>query len=155
MLTDNIESLTSAQMTLAIREAKLALKKPDDDDSDEEKLTNRRLLRRVGTVAGLAEWQLLLDEEAEGILQAALDPLTKPRPSADEFGHQQHDPRTASQRRADALVEILGRSAATDDSDLPTSGAAKIQGPFPAWPALPTSPRWSSAHPRPGWTSAG
>lgn len=127
LLTDNIESLTSAQMTLAIREAKLALKKPDDDDSDEEKLTNRRLLRRVGTVAGLAEWQLLLDEEAEGILQAALDPLTKPRPSADEFGHQQHDPRTASQRRADALVEILGRSAATDDSDLPTSGAAKIQ----------------------------
>lgn len=127
VLTDNIENLTSSQVALAIRKAKAALKKPDDDDDDEHKVANRRLFRRVGTVAGLAEWQLLLDEEGEGVLLAALDPLTKPRPSVDSFGHQQFDPRSASQRRADALLEILTRAAATDDSDLPTSGAAKIQ----------------------------
>lgn len=127
LLTDHIQDLNHAEVARVVKKARKALKPPPEDDNDADKLVNKRLFRRVGTVAGLAEWQLLLDEEGEGILQAALDPLTKPRPSADRFGHQQHDPRTASQRRADALVEILTRAGVTDECDLPTSGAARIQ----------------------------
>lgn len=126
-LTDHVESHGTRSLSLAAKKAKAMLKPPPDDDEDEAKQAGKRLLRRTGTTAGLSEWQLLLDEEAEAILQAALDPLTKPRPAADKYGLQRTDPRTASQRRGDALVEILTRAAATDASDAPTCGAGRIQ----------------------------
>lgn len=126
LLTDHIDQLTTRELGVAIKKAKVSLKKPDDDDEAAEKEASRRLFRRLGTVAGLSEWQLLLDDEGEALLEAALDPLTAPRPSGDEHGADQLDPRTASQRRADALVEILTRAGCTDDADAPTSGAGQI-----------------------------
>ncbi|WP_162802169.1 HNH endonuclease signature motif containing protein [Ornithinimicrobium murale] len=126
-LTDHVESLGTRSLSTAVKRAKAVLKPAPDDDEAEAKQAGKRLLRRTGTTAGLAEWQLLLDEEAEAILQAALDPLTKPRPAADQHGLQRTDTRTASQRRGDALVEILTRAAATDASDAPTCGAGRIQ----------------------------
>lgn len=126
-LTDHVETFGTRELHEACKRARVVLKPAPDDDEDEAKLAGKRLLRRVGHVAGLAEWQLLLDEEAEAILEAALDPLTTPRPSADRHGLQSTDPRTASQRRGDALVEILTRAASTDDSDAPTSGAGRVQ----------------------------
>jgi len=127
ILTDNVQDLSPHHLGMAISKARGQLKPPPEDDKDAEQQCSRRLFRRVGTVAGLAEWQLLLDAEGEATLQAALDPLTKPRPGADEHGLRQLDPRTASQRRADALVEILTRAGQTDDSDHPTSGAGRVQ----------------------------
>lgn len=127
LFTDNVEQLSTRDLKRAISAARSELKPPPEDDKDAEKEASRRLFRRVGTVAGLAEWQLLLDEEGEAVLTAALDPLTKPRPDADEHGLRQSDPRTASQRRADALVEILARAGQVDDSDTPGCGAGRIQ----------------------------
>ena len=127
LFTDHVEQLGPRELGLAIKEARTHLKKPPEDETDAQKKASRRLFRRIGTLAGLAEWQLLLDDEAEAVLHAALDPLTRPRPSADEHGLRQLDPRTASQRRADALVEILTRAGAIDDADAPTSGAGRIQ----------------------------
>lgn len=126
-LTDHVESHSTRSLRLAVKKAKSVLKPPPDDDEDEARQAAKRLLRRTGTTAGLSEWQLLLDEEAEAILEAALDPLTKPRPAADKYGLQRTDPRTASQRRGDALVEILTRAASIDGSDAPTCGAGRIQ----------------------------
>lgn len=126
LLTDNINDLSTRHLGLAIQKARLSLKKPDDDDDEAEKEATRRLFRRIGKVAGLAEWQLLLDAEAEAVLEAALDPLSAPRPGGDEHGATRLDPRTAAQRRADALVEILTRAGCTDDADAPTSGAGQI-----------------------------
>ncbi|WP_161958593.1 HNH endonuclease signature motif containing protein [Ornithinimicrobium cavernae] len=126
-LTDHVESFGTQALSLAVKKAKAVLKPPPDDDEDEARQAGKRLLRRIGTTAGLAEWQLLLDEEAEAVLEAALDPLTVPRPGADQHGLQRTDPRTASQRRGDALVEILTRAAATDGSDAPGCGAGRIQ----------------------------
>lgn len=127
ILTDHVEQLSTRDLNKAISKARGELKPPPEDDKDAEKEVSRRLFRRIGTVAGLGEWQLLLDDEAEAILTAALDPLTKPRPDADEHGIRQTDSRTASQRRADALVEILIRAGQVDDSDIPGCGAGRIQ----------------------------
>lgn len=54
--------------------------------------------------------RLRLDAEAAAILKTALDPLAKPRPD--------NDRRTASTRRADALVDLAARYL--DDGRLPT-----------------------------------
>lgn len=126
VMTDVVETTSLRELAKIGTEAKERLVEPGDDDKSDEEQSRRRLLRRVGHVAGLFEWQLLLDEEAEAIMMAALDPLSKPRPGADEHGIQQLDPRTASTRRADALLEIIGRGVASPEGTTQTD-RAKIQ----------------------------
>ena len=126
VMTDIVETTGLRGLGQIGTEAKKRLIEPDDDDKDADKQGTRRLLRRVGTVAGLAEWQLLLDDEAEAILLAALDPLSTPRPGADEHGTHRLDHRTASTRRADALLEIVGRAVAAPEGTTVTE-KAKIQ----------------------------
>lgn len=126
LMTDLVDSTGVTQLTKVASAAKEQLVEPDDDEDNDNAQSARRLLRKIGTVAGLTEWQLLLDAEAEAILEAALDPLSRPRPGADEHGVQQLDPRTASQRRADALVEIIGRGVAAPEG-VPVTEKAKIQ----------------------------
>jgi hypothetical protein len=125
VMTDHVETLGLRELGAAVSRAKDLLVEPGDDDTHDEEQGRRRLLRRVGTVAGLAEWQLLLDAEGEAVLQAALDPLSKPRPGANEHGDLQFDPRTAATRRADALLEIIGRGVAAPEGT-PHSDKAKI-----------------------------
>jgi hypothetical protein len=60
-----------------------------------------------------------LDAEGAGWLLAALDPLAVPRPSAADGP----DPRSAAQRRADALTEVARLAAAADG--MPTTGGAR------------------------------
>jgi hypothetical protein len=66
----------------------------------------------------LAGW---LDREAAEIVRAALSPLAAPRPATDT----EIDLRTASQRDADALVELAHR--ALEAGDLPTEGGERPQ----------------------------
>jgi len=58
----------------------------------------------------------LLDTEAAATVTAAIDPLSRPRPD---------DPRTAAQRRADALLDVCQRVLV--DSELPDSGGDRPQ----------------------------
>ncbi|QDO89011.1 DUF222 domain-containing protein [Ornithinimicrobium ciconiae] len=126
VMTDVVETTGLRDLAKVGTEAKERLLEPDPDDKAEDEKSRCRRLRRVGTIAGLAEWQLILDDEAEAILLAALDPLSKPRPSADEHGTHQHDPRTTATRRADALLEIIGRGVAAPEGTTVTD-KAKIQ----------------------------
>jgi len=126
LMTDVVETTGVAELTKIASRAKEQLVEPDDDQDEDEQQASRRLLRKTGTVAGLTEWQLLLDAEGEAILEAALDPLSAPKPGADEHGVHRLDPRTAAQRRADALVEIIGRGVAAGEG-VPTTEKAKIQ----------------------------
>lgn len=126
LMTDVVETTGLPQLSKIASKAKEQLVEPDDDEARDNAQAARRLLRKTGSVAGLTEWQLLLDAEGEAILEAALDPLSKPQPGADEHGVRQLDPRTASQRRADALLEIIGRGVAAPEG-LPVTEKAKIQ----------------------------
>jgi hypothetical protein len=81
-----------------------------------------RSLRRVGSCAGHVDFLLRLDPEGAAILEAAIDPLARPRPDLDWSGLQvaraadhgapsgESDPRSPATRRADALLELVGRA---------------------------------------------
>lgn len=126
LMTDCVETTGLSALSRVASEAKDELTEPDDDEKQDHEKSTRRLLRRIGTVAGLAEWQLLLDDEGQAILEAALDPLSAPRPGGDEHGAHLFDPRTAATRRADALLEIIGRGVAAPEGTTVTE-KAKIQ----------------------------
>jgi hypothetical protein len=74
-----------------------------------------RVLRRLHlspSAGGRVRVSGWLDTESAAHVSAALDPLSKPLP-----GHDGPDPRSAGQRRADALVEVCRHAAkAPDDS---------------------------------------
>ena len=56
---------------------------------------------------GIAEYRLVLDEEGKAVLEAALGPLSAPRPVEGE-----RDLRSSDQRRGQALVELVRRAVA-------------------------------------------
>ncbi len=123
LMTAQVETTSLAGMTQVASRVREELVEPDEDEDEDNTKAARRLLRKVGTVAGLTEWQLLLDAEGQAILTAALDPLSAPRPGADEHGVHQLDHRTASTRRADALLEIIGRGVAAPEGTVQTEKA--------------------------------
>jgi hypothetical protein len=91
-----------------------------DGPRPKDPVQTRRWLRfgdRDGGVE-LAGW---LDREAAEIVRSALSPLAAPRPSTDT----EVDLREASQRDADALVELAQR--ALTEGELPTEGGERPQ----------------------------
>jgi hypothetical protein len=68
-------------------------------------------------LGGMVAVNGLLDPEAGQMLVAALEPLARPQDS--------QDPRSASQRRADALVELARRNL--EGGQLPQSGGVRPQ----------------------------
>jgi hypothetical protein len=69
-------------------------------------------LRKVGTSAEMTEYRLRLDGEGAAIIDAAIDPLARPRPDLGWSAETDTDPRAADTRRADALLELVGRAVA-------------------------------------------
>ena len=72
------------------------------------------------TGIGVFEYRLSLDTEGKAVLEAALGPLSAPRPVDGE-----RDLRSFDQRRGDALVELLRRAVAAGDS-APTTQKAQL-----------------------------
>lgn len=90
-----------------------------------------------------------LDPEAAALLRTALDPLAAPRPAVDGA----LDPRSPARRRADALVELLGRIL--DAAVLPTAGGVRPHLSITiTWAALvggsgvPATTSWGQPLPR-------
>ena len=110
---------------------------PDGAEPDPEAAQRRGLsIARVGSLFSVRG---RLDLEGGATLATALDALTQP-PSAD-------DPRTAAQRRADAMVE-LARQALVGGT-LPTVGGVRPQLGLLLTPATLMSARDQAGLPRP------
>jgi hypothetical protein len=90
---------------------------PDGADALAERRQQRRGVWVASTWEGMVALNGLLDPEAGQLLVAALEPLARPA-SAD-------DPRSASQRRADALVELARRNL--ESGRLPQTGGVRPQ----------------------------
>ena len=69
-----------------------------------------RLSQPADTGAGTFEYRLTLDVEGKAILEAALGPLSAPRPTDGE-----RDLRTSDRRRGDALVTLVRRAVAAGE----------------------------------------
>ena len=77
----------------------------------EDRAYRRREFRMVDLGDGLTRLSGQLDTESAAMVRSALDPLAAPNPADDATP----DPRTASQRMADALVELARRSCAAGE----------------------------------------
>ncbi|MDN5795377.1 MAG: HNH endonuclease [Intrasporangium sp.] len=91
------------------------------DDIDPERLDKARESARglwfgAPTATGMVPMRGVLDPEAAAIVKAAVDPLSRPCPERDEHGHTiAPDPRSPAKRRADGLLEVIGRGVAAAD----------------------------------------
>ena len=69
---------------------------------------------------GIFEYRLCLDVEGKSVLEAAIGPLSAPRPADGE-----RDLRPSEQRRGDALVELVHRAVQAGES-VPTTAKAQL-----------------------------
>jgi Domain of unknown function (DUF222) len=90
---------------------------PDSADTQAERRHQQRGLWLAATWEGMVAVNGLLEAEAGQTLLAALEPLARPANAADE--------RSASQRRADALVELARRTL--EGGRLPQTGGVRPQ----------------------------
>jgi hypothetical protein len=90
---------------------------PDGAGDQAERRHQQRGAVAGTDLGGMVAVNGLLDPEAGQMLVAALEPLARPQDS--------QDPRSASQRRADALVELARRNL--EGGQLPQSGGVRPQ----------------------------
>ncbi len=89
--------------------------RPDDRELAEPSNELHLTTRRNGRLAIRGDF----DPEASALITAVVSPLAKPRPSSDTGP----DPRSASERQGDALVEVVRLVA--DEGRLPSEGGEK------------------------------
>jgi len=118
-----------------------SLRAPAVVEDDDQRLRAARSLTKIGRCAGMTEYLWRLDPEGSAIVDAAIDALARPRPDLDWSGwpgeagpddqgagggppgvvaggvgaraqSRSVDPRSAATRRADALLELIGRAVA-------------------------------------------
>ena len=114
-----------------------SLRAPSVVEDDDQRLRAARSLTKIGRCAGMTEYLWRLDPEGSAIVDAAIDGLARPRPDLDwsrwpgqpgsgasaagdgdgdgdgaRVQRGSVDPRSAATRRADALLELIGRAVA-------------------------------------------
>ena len=82
-LVEHSQVLGTKELRQLVAQARVALKPPKDVEAEEVRLRAGRVLTKIGRVAGLVEYRLRLDPEGAAILDAAIDPLARPRPDLD------------------------------------------------------------------------
>ncbi|GAA6527541.1 DUF222 domain-containing protein [Intrasporangium sp. DVR] len=112
VIVDNIEHLSVKELGRVAAQARAALKPPSELEREDAGRRLGRALSRIGSTAGYTEYRLRLDPEGSAVLDAAIDPLARPRPDVGWSGETKEDPRTPAARRADALLELIGRAVA-------------------------------------------
>ena len=121
VIVDNIEHLTVKELNRVAAQARAALKPPSELDREDAGRRLGRSLSKIGSTADYTEYRLRLDPEGSAILDAAIDPLARPRPDVEWTGDTKDDPRTPAARRADALLELVGRAVAAPQGVTRTS----------------------------------
>ncbi|WEV77262.1 DUF222 domain-containing protein [Janibacter cremeus] len=98
------------------------LLKPEKDIEDEDRRAKRgRSLTKSQGPAGMSLYRVVLDPEGAAVVDAALAALSGPQKGPEG----EPDERPATQRRADALVEIIRRGVASPGAE-PTCEKAQV-----------------------------
>jgi hypothetical protein len=107
--------LTPQELARLCSLGRASLKPPADIEDEERAKRAGRSFKKIGETAGFIDYLLRLDPEAAAIVEAAIDPLARPRPDLDWGGDEKEDPRRPETRRADALLEIIGRGVSAPE----------------------------------------
>lgn len=105
--------LTGRQLRAAIVRTGRMLRPERDLESEERQARAARGLYKSSGPAGLSTYRLVLDPEGAAIVDAAVAALSAPVPDADGAP----DERTAAHRRADALLDVVGRGVSASTSE--------------------------------------
>ncbi|HET7399167.1 MAG TPA: DUF222 domain-containing protein [Intrasporangium sp.] len=124
-MVDTVEVFTVRELTRLTDHARTSLKPPRELDAQDAGRRLGRAFSRVGRSAGMSEYRLRLDPEGAAIIDAAIDPLSRPRPDLGWDGVDRDDPRSPATRRADALLELVGRAVAAPEG-MPRTERAKL-----------------------------
>ena len=122
---EGLLTLAAADGPRAIRALRPALLAafgcPGELDGEQERVKAKvSLSRAMGGGDGLFDYALRLDTEGKAVLEAALGPLSAPRPVEGV-----PDLRPASQRRGEALVELVRRAVSAPEG-APTANKATL-----------------------------
>lgn len=116
LLTDLALQVPVAEVRAAGRHLQFVTD-PDGALAESQRQFDRRYLTMAPLMDGMTALDGLLDAESAALLTSALQPFLVPADA--------HDTRTASQRRADGLMQIV--QSATDQALLPTVGGQRPQ----------------------------
>ncbi|MGW5238814.1 DUF222 domain-containing protein [Monashia sp. NPDC004114] len=75
--------LGAKELRRVVARARVSLRPAEQVEADDARMRAGRSLSRVGRSAGLVEYRLRLDPEGAAVLDAAIDPLARPRPDLD------------------------------------------------------------------------
>ncbi|NUQ32580.1 MAG: DUF222 domain-containing protein, partial [Dermatophilaceae bacterium] len=115
-MVEACDVLDRRELARLIAHARATLKPPAELESEEAGLRLGRSFRKVRSSAGFSVFELRLDPEGAAIVESAVDALSAPRPDLClDGGVGEVDPRTPATRRADALLEIVGRGVAAPE----------------------------------------
>ncbi|MEO7131821.1 MAG: DUF222 domain-containing protein [Dermatophilaceae bacterium] len=126
-LISQAQSARPEELARMIREETDHVTPPKDaDELERGQRAARGLWFGQPDTAGMVRMRGTLDPEAAVVIQSAVDALAAPQPEKDEYGHTiAPDPRSPAKRRADALVDIVGRGVAAADG-VPVTDKAKV-----------------------------
>jgi hypothetical protein len=99
--------LSEARLAVAIRHAGEVARPDGAVERDAQIRRDHRSLVKGHGPVGMWRYTLLLDEEGASIIDTAVDALAKPQRDEDTG---EHDLRTPSARRADALLDLVSRA---------------------------------------------
>ncbi|HKX69263.1 MAG TPA: hypothetical protein VJN29_18765, partial [Intrasporangium sp.] len=98
-IVENIEHLSVTELNRVAAHARAALKPPSELDRQDEGRRLGRALRKIGSTADYTEYRLRLDQECAAVLDAAIDPLARPRPDLGWTGDTKDGPARPGSRR--------------------------------------------------------
>ncbi|TQN48442.1 uncharacterized protein DUF222 [Humibacillus xanthopallidus] len=107
--------LSAREMARVAAHGRASMRPPADLADEDRAMRAGRAFKKIGETAGFIDYLLRLDPEAAAVIEAAIDPLARPRPDLDWGGDTTADPRRPETRRADALLEIVGRGVAAPE----------------------------------------
>ncbi|WP_068254668.1 HNH endonuclease signature motif containing protein [Janibacter corallicola] len=129
--SERVHGMSERELAVAISRTSRLLKPEKDLEKDEERARRGRTLYKSEGPAGMSRYRLLLDPEGAAVLDSALAALSEPVKGEDG----EPDLRSAAQRRADALVDIVGRGVASP-GEVTTSQKAQVHVTIPLWALL-------------------
>ncbi|GAB3056691.1 hypothetical protein GCM10027053_17610 [Intrasporangium mesophilum] len=131
-MTDSCDVLSVRELGRLAAHARASLKPPAELDADDTGMRLGRALTRIRSTTAYTEYRLRLDPEGAAILDAAIDPLARPRP--DHHCTQPTTARTptstASAHSADSADNADSTDGAPRDTSTPRdTGTAGEPGP--------------------------